>query len=129
MALAQASGSCLPPDVLQQAGLQLLQALAAPLQQLQLSSEGHAMFMQKMSTELLHEHVSDACHALVTAACGPACHVVGRLQDWSSTAAQSLSRSPQPPECVLLALILHCQTCEQLCMQFVHLHQGFCMVI
>jgi hypothetical protein len=32
------SGSSLPPEVLQQAGLQLLQALAAPLQQLQLCS-------------------------------------------------------------------------------------------
>jgi hypothetical protein len=32
------SSSCLPPEVLQQAGLQLLQALAAPLQQLQLCS-------------------------------------------------------------------------------------------
>jgi hypothetical protein len=39
-AVAQASGSCLPPEVLQQAGLQLLQALAAPLQQLQLSGAG-----------------------------------------------------------------------------------------
>jgi hypothetical protein len=37
-AVLQASSSCLPPEVLQQAGLQLLQALAAPLQQLQLSA-------------------------------------------------------------------------------------------
>jgi hypothetical protein len=37
-AILQASGSSsLPPEVLQQAGLQLLQALAAPLQQLQMS--------------------------------------------------------------------------------------------
>ncbi|KAF6263963.1 hypothetical protein COO60DRAFT_265702 [Scenedesmus sp. NREL 46B-D3] len=35
--LQATSSSCLPPEVLQQAGLQLLQALAAPLQQLQLS--------------------------------------------------------------------------------------------
>jgi hypothetical protein len=36
-AVLQVTGaSCLPPEVLQQAGLQLLQALAAPLQQLQL---------------------------------------------------------------------------------------------
>jgi hypothetical protein len=34
-AVQAAGGSCLPPEVLQQAGLQLLQALAAPLQQLQ----------------------------------------------------------------------------------------------
>jgi hypothetical protein len=33
-AVQAAGGSCLPPEVLQQAGLQLLQALAAPLQQL-----------------------------------------------------------------------------------------------
>jgi hypothetical protein len=37
-AILQAGSSCLPPEVLQQAGLQLLQALAAPVQQLQLSS-------------------------------------------------------------------------------------------
>jgi hypothetical protein len=34
--LQMTGASCLPPEVLQQAGLQLLQALAAPLQQLQL---------------------------------------------------------------------------------------------
>jgi hypothetical protein len=40
-AALQATGSsCLPPEVLQQAGLQLLQALAAPLQQLQLGYPG-----------------------------------------------------------------------------------------
>jgi hypothetical protein len=33
------NGSCLPPEVLQQAGLQLLQALAAPVQQVQLLSQ------------------------------------------------------------------------------------------
>uniref|UniRef100_A0A383V4W0 MYND-type domain-containing protein n=1 Tax=Tetradesmus obliquus TaxID=3088 RepID=A0A383V4W0_TETOB len=38
-AVLQAGASCLPPEVLQEAGLQLLQALAAPLQQL-LSSSG-----------------------------------------------------------------------------------------
>jgi hypothetical protein len=39
-ALLQAGSSCLPPEVLQQAGLTLLQALAAPVQQLQLSGTG-----------------------------------------------------------------------------------------
>jgi hypothetical protein len=40
-AVLQVTGSsCLPPEVLQQAGLQLLQALAAPLQQLQLNASG-----------------------------------------------------------------------------------------
>uniref|UniRef100_A0A383VBS5 Uncharacterized protein n=1 Tax=Tetradesmus obliquus TaxID=3088 RepID=A0A383VBS5_TETOB len=37
-AALQAGRSCLPPEVLQQAGLQLLQALAAPLQQVQLTA-------------------------------------------------------------------------------------------
>uniref|UniRef100_A0A383V4W9 Uncharacterized protein n=1 Tax=Tetradesmus obliquus TaxID=3088 RepID=A0A383V4W9_TETOB len=36
----QTGASSLPPEVLQQAGLQLLQALAAPLQQLQLAANG-----------------------------------------------------------------------------------------
>jgi hypothetical protein len=41
-AMLQVESSCLPPEVLQQAGLQLLQALAALLQQLQLTAgEGH----------------------------------------------------------------------------------------
>jgi hypothetical protein len=39
-AAAAANRSCLPPEVLQQAGLQLLQALAAAVQQLQLCSPG-----------------------------------------------------------------------------------------
>uniref|UniRef100_A0A383WED8 MYND-type domain-containing protein n=1 Tax=Tetradesmus obliquus TaxID=3088 RepID=A0A383WED8_TETOB len=39
-AALQAGASCQPPGVLQQAGLQLLQALAAPLQQLQLTAAG-----------------------------------------------------------------------------------------
>jgi hypothetical protein len=38
--MAEASGSGLPPELLQQAGLQLLQALAAPLQQVQLCKAG-----------------------------------------------------------------------------------------
>uniref|UniRef100_A0A383WBJ7 Uncharacterized protein n=1 Tax=Tetradesmus obliquus TaxID=3088 RepID=A0A383WBJ7_TETOB len=37
-AVLQAGASCLPPEVLQQAGQQLLQSLAAPLQQLQLTA-------------------------------------------------------------------------------------------
>jgi hypothetical protein len=45
--LQASGGSCLPPEVLQQAGLQLLQALAAPVQQLQLdSSSGDACVQQ-----------------------------------------------------------------------------------
>jgi hypothetical protein len=72
-AVAQGSSSCLPPEVLQQAGLQLLQALAAPLQQLQLS--GHSMLLeyaQQLSSGGSRGHPGEACNALVTAACGPA---------------------------------------------------------
>jgi hypothetical protein len=72
-AVAQASGSCLPPEVLQQAGLQLLQVLAAPLQQLQLSSDD---YLEDCATWLssfgVRGHMGEACHALVPAACGPA---------------------------------------------------------
>jgi hypothetical protein len=44
--LVKVSGSGLPPELLQQAGLQLLQALAAPLQQVQLCKPGEALLMQ-----------------------------------------------------------------------------------
>jgi hypothetical protein len=86
-ASAQASGSCLPPEVLQQAGLQLLQALAAPLQQLHLVDEVSLLerVLSTPSTEA-RGHMGRACNALVTAACGPASQgVVGGLQ---GTAAQ-----------------------------------------
>jgi hypothetical protein len=43
-AARRAARSCLPPEVLQQAGVQLLQALAAPLKLLQMSSPGNAFF-------------------------------------------------------------------------------------
>jgi hypothetical protein len=72
-AVAQASGSCLPPEVLQQAGLQLLQALAAPLQQVQLSSKGHLRERAEAeSIDGMNGGMGEACHVLVTAACGPA---------------------------------------------------------
>jgi hypothetical protein len=72
-AVAQASGSCLPPEVLQQAGLQLLQALAAPLQQVQLCDEKHLLgYAKEESRSCLEGSMSEACHVLVTAACGPA---------------------------------------------------------
>jgi hypothetical protein len=73
-AVTQASSSCLPPEVLQQAGLQLLQALAAPLQQLQLSNKG--WLWENLLAACDTEHIGAACHALVTAACGPATHGV-----------------------------------------------------
>jgi hypothetical protein len=52
-ALVVSSRSCLPPAVLQQAGLQLLQALAAPLQQLQLSAPGDSFYDDVASTGAL----------------------------------------------------------------------------
>jgi hypothetical protein len=68
-ALAATSRSCLPPEVLQQAGLQLLQALAAPLQQWQLSSSGDS-FLQNAAAAGALPFLGDALHVLVTAACG-----------------------------------------------------------
>jgi hypothetical protein len=60
-----ASGnSCLPPEVLQQAGLQLLQALAAPVQQLQLG-----MFSEEMA-EVAMMPPADQLLALRAAATG-----------------------------------------------------------
>jgi hypothetical protein len=76
-AVAQASGSCLPPEVLQQAGLQLLQALAAPLQQLQLYGQSALSIWDEK------QHIGEACHTLVTAACGPASEgVVGEVAEY-----------------------------------------------
>jgi hypothetical protein len=68
-ALVATSRSCLPPEVLQQAGLQLLQALAAPLQQWQLSRAGDS-FLHNRAVVLALPRFSDALQALVTAACG-----------------------------------------------------------
>jgi hypothetical protein len=68
-ALAASSRSCLPPEVLQQAGLQLLQALAAPLQQLQLSAPGDSFDDYAISAEAW-SGFSKALYVLVTAACG-----------------------------------------------------------
>jgi hypothetical protein len=47
----QASGSCLPPELLQQHGLQLLRALAAPVQQLLLSSQGNSSYLSSAPAE------------------------------------------------------------------------------
>jgi hypothetical protein len=66
-AVAHARCRCLPPEVLQQAGLQLLQALAAPLQQLQLAA-GNSLL--ECTQQLESRHMGEACHALVAAACG-----------------------------------------------------------
>jgi hypothetical protein len=72
-AAAQASGSSLRPEVLQQAGLQLLQALAAPLQQLQLCRHQHLLeYTKLLFSYSVDGHMGEACHALITAACGPA---------------------------------------------------------
>jgi hypothetical protein len=66
-ALVAASRSCLPPEVLQQAGLQLLQTLAAPLQQWQLSRCGDSFLHVAAAIPLF---LGDTLHMLVTAACG-----------------------------------------------------------
>jgi hypothetical protein len=68
-ALAATSRSCLPPEVLQQAGLQLLQALAAPLQQWQLSRTGDS-FSHKATVTGLVPRFGDTLHLLVAAAYG-----------------------------------------------------------
>jgi hypothetical protein len=49
-ALVVTSRSCLPPELLQQAGLQLLQALAAPLQQWQLSRSSDCLLHNAAAT-------------------------------------------------------------------------------
>jgi hypothetical protein len=67
--LAAAARSCLPPKVLQQAGLQLLQALAAPLQQLQLSGPGGSFYDSAATSQSLPD-LGEALYVLVTAACG-----------------------------------------------------------
>jgi hypothetical protein len=68
-ALVATSRSCLPPEVLQQAGLQLLQALAAPLQQWQLSRSGDS-FLRNAAAAGVLPILGDTLHVLVTAACG-----------------------------------------------------------
>jgi hypothetical protein len=88
-AVAQSSSSCLPPEVLQQAGLQLLQALAAPLQQVQLCDDNYLLgYAKEESRSCLEGSMSEACHVLVTAACGPAAALTigGELQTLANTA-------------------------------------------
>jgi hypothetical protein len=100
-AATEASGSCLPAEVLQQAGLQLLQALAAPLQQVQLSSDGRLLeFMQALSLGAVQGDIGEACHALVAAACGPGpTDVDGELPRCHSATADRavLCSLPSPP--------------------------------
>jgi hypothetical protein len=65
-ALAVTSRGWLPPEVLQQAGLQLLQALAAPLQQLQLGGPDDLY----RASGAVPQWLSGTLYWLVTAACG-----------------------------------------------------------
>jgi hypothetical protein len=67
--LVAASRSCLPPEVLQQAGLQLLQALAAPLQQWQLSRTGDS-FLHSAAAAGVLPLFGDSLQVLVVGACG-----------------------------------------------------------
>jgi hypothetical protein len=68
-ALVVTSRGCLPPEVLQQAGLQLLQALAAPLQQWQLSRSSDA-FLHDAAVAVMLPRFGNTLQQLVTAACG-----------------------------------------------------------
>jgi hypothetical protein len=68
-ALVATSRSCLPPEVLQQAGLQLLQALAAPLQQWHISRSGDS-FLQNTAVAGALPPFGGTLQWLVTAACG-----------------------------------------------------------
>jgi hypothetical protein len=68
-AVLQAGGSCLPPEVLQQAGLQLLQALAAPVQQLQaIAADSPAALRQRLM--LRSDGASEQLYILRAAASG-----------------------------------------------------------
>jgi hypothetical protein len=68
-AASRTTGSCLPPEVLQQAGLQLLQALATPLQQWQLSRTGDS-FLHAAAVAGALPVFGDTLQWLVMAACG-----------------------------------------------------------
>jgi hypothetical protein len=68
-ALVVTSRSCPPPELLQQAGLQLLQALAALLQQWQLSSSSD-VFVRNPAVTRAVPHFGETLQLLVTAACG-----------------------------------------------------------
>jgi hypothetical protein len=63
-------GGCLPPEVLQRAGLQLLQALAAPLQQLQLQL-GPNRNVPGLSIPIQDGVINQQLYALQAAAAGP----------------------------------------------------------
>jgi hypothetical protein len=102
-AVVATSGSCLPPEVLQLAGLQLLQALAAPLQQWQLSRSGDSFSHTAAGALPLF---GDTLQSLVTAACGAqptqSEDLIGELDLWSSSVC-SLS-----PQLLVLGLYLAC---------------------
>jgi hypothetical protein len=68
--VVQCTGSCLPPEVLQQAGLQLLQALAAPLQQLQLCSSHDKDNLLELLDVWVHLRITQQLYALRAAAAG-----------------------------------------------------------
>jgi hypothetical protein len=122
-AILQAGSSCLPPEVLEHAGLQLLQALAAPvqqLQQLQLSSASSAdSFLQHL---LLTEQGSqEQLYILRAAASGmePADDLCECSRDWQGVGphARWLLRDVQ---CVFsssthLILLVH-SACQSSCL-------------
>jgi hypothetical protein len=91
-ALAATSCSCLPPELLQQAGLQLLQALAAPLQLWQLSRPGDS-FVATADVTGASPLFGDTLPGLVTAACGAQAtqsqDMIGEQYQWSSGVCKS----------------------------------------
>jgi hypothetical protein len=70
-AILQAGDSCLPPEVLQQAGLQLLQALAAPLQQLQLTECNDPWWDAAVQAAAAHQFGSFSQQLLALGAAAP----------------------------------------------------------
>jgi hypothetical protein len=72
-------GVSLPPELLQQHGLQLLQALAAPVQQVLLSSRASRLFSEKSTFEA---GVHLQLYSLRAAATGMACQDEGIAGEW-----------------------------------------------
>uniref|UniRef100_A0A383VLF2 MYND-type domain-containing protein n=1 Tax=Tetradesmus obliquus TaxID=3088 RepID=A0A383VLF2_TETOB len=102
-------GGCLPPEVLQQAGLQLLQALAAPLQLLKvLNADRHAVSSEELSAMLGSSQQLYALRAAVEGAAATDDGVPAAVQHGRLTALAAAH-----PE-AYTALIDCCMRSEQL---------------
>jgi hypothetical protein len=117
-ALAASNRSCLPPEVLQQAGLQLLQALAAPTQQLQLSGPGYSFYEDAAAVEAV-TGFSEALYVLVTAACG-----AEELPEQRGEHNKHKSVCMWQPLHYSVNLDMCCSTCRQHPALFVHLSKA-----